>query len=59
MTAGMNLPKPLTAQPDEVAQAVLHAQQRGVDVVYVRPIWRLIMLIITCIPEPVFKKLRL
>ncbi|HEX5262333.1 MAG TPA: SDR family oxidoreductase [Phenylobacterium sp.] len=59
MTAGMNLPKPFTAQPDEVAQAVLRAQQRGVDVVYVRPIWRLIMLIITCIPEPVFKRLRL
>lgn len=59
MTAGMNLPKPLTAQPEEVAAAIVRAQQRGADVVYVRPVWALIMLIIKCIPERVFKRLSL
>ncbi|MCK8786190.1 SDR family oxidoreductase [Roseomonas sp. NAR14] len=56
MTAGMNLPKPLTAQPEEVAKAVLAAEARGRDVIYVRPVWRVIMSIIRGIPEPVFKR---
>jgi hypothetical protein len=59
MTAGMDLPKALTAQPDEVARAVLRAHERGKDVIYVRPIWRLIMAIIRMIPERIFKKLKL
>jgi short-subunit dehydrogenase len=56
MTAGMDLPKALTAQPEEVARAVLRAHERGKDVIYVRPVWRLIMLIIRTIPERIFKK---
>ena len=59
MTAGMNLPKPLTAQPDEVARAVVRAHERRKDVIYVKPVWRPIMLIIRSIPEFVFKKLKL
>lgn len=59
MTAGMNLPKALTAEPAEVATAILRAQSKGRDVIYVRPIWRLIMTIITAIPEAVFKRLSL
>lgn len=59
MTAGMKLPKPLTAQPEEVADAILAADRRGRDVIYIRPVWRPIMLIITHIPEPIFKRLRL
>lgn len=59
MTAGMQLPAKLTAQPDEVAEAVFAAQQKGRDVIYVRPVWRLVMLIIRNIPERVFKRLKL
>lgn len=59
MTAGMALPKRLTAQPEEVAAAVRRACESGRDVVYVRPVWRLIMAIIRAIPEPVFKRLKL
>jgi short-subunit dehydrogenase len=59
MTAGMTLPPLLTAQPHEVATAVFKAQARGQDVVYVRPIWRLIMLAIRSIPERMFKRLSL
>jgi short-subunit dehydrogenase len=57
MTAGMILPKALTAEPQEVARAVFNAMARGKDVVYVRKIWRPIMIIICAIPERVFKKL--
>jgi decaprenylphospho-beta-D-erythro-pentofuranosid-2-ulose 2-reductase len=56
MTEGMKLPGALTAQPDEVAKAVLAAEARGRDVVYVRPAWRAIMAVIRALPEGVFKK---
>jgi short-subunit dehydrogenase len=59
MTAGMKLPPLLTAQPDEVAMAVVRAHTKGYDVIYVRPIWRLIMIIICLIPEKLFKRLSL
>ena len=59
MTADMKLPPPLTAQPDEVARAILKAQQRRRDVIYVRGRWRLIMAIIKAIPERLFKRLSL
>lgn len=56
MTEGMDLPEKLTAQPSEVGQAILSAVQSQKNVVYIRPIWRLIMLVIRAIPEPIFKK---
>ena len=59
MTAGMNRPKLLTAQPDEVAAAILRAVRRSRDVVYVRPVWHIIMGIIVHIPERYFKRLQL
>jgi decaprenylphospho-beta-D-erythro-pentofuranosid-2-ulose 2-reductase len=59
MTAAMKLPGLLTAQPQEVARRVLRAEQKGEDVIYVRPIWRLIMLCIKLIPERRFKFTRL
>ena len=57
-TADLNLPKALTAQPDEVARAILAAQQKNRDVVYVRPVWQPIMLLIRALPERIFKKTR-
>jgi short-subunit dehydrogenase len=57
MTAGMNLPPVLTAQPDDVAVAVLKAHEKRANVIYVGRIWRLIMSVIRLLPEPVFKKL--
>ena len=55
MTDGMDLPARLTAQPEEVAQHIARAVERRKDVVYVRPIWRLIMFVIRNIPERIFK----
>jgi len=57
MTAGMKLPPALTAQPSEVGDAIFTAVTKGRDVIYVRPIWRLIMTVIRSVPEPVFKRL--
>ena len=51
-------PLALTAQPSEVAAAVLKAEAAARDVVYVRKIWRLIMWVIRSLPEALFKKLK-
>lgn len=60
MTEGMKLPPLLTAEPGEVGAAILAAvsSQKG-DVLYVRKLWRPVMMAIGAIPEPIFKKLRL
>ena len=59
MTHGMNLPAQLTATPEEVAAAVLTAIHRRHDVVYIRRVWRLIMLLIRAVPERILKRMKL
>lgn len=59
MTAAMNLPPLLTAQPAAVADAIIKAQLRGRNVIYTKPVWWLIMTIIRHIPEVIFKRLSL
>lgn len=59
MTEGMALNPRLTASPESVAEAICQARSRGRDVIYVLPVWRLIMTIIRTLPEAVFKKTRL
>jgi len=56
MTEGMDLPKPLLAQPDEIGRAIAAAVEKGRDIIYVRRIWWLVMAIIKAIPERMFKK---
>jgi decaprenylphospho-beta-D-erythro-pentofuranosid-2-ulose 2-reductase len=58
MTADMAFPRPLTAQPDEVGAAVVAAYRKERDVVYVRPVWRMIMMAIRALPESVFKQVK-
>ncbi len=55
MTAGMDLPKRLTASPEEVAEAIFEGHAKRRDVIYTRPIWSMIMTIICLIPEFSFK----
>ncbi len=55
MTAGMDLPEKLTAEPEEVALAIFKGQQANRNEIYVRWIWRYIMLVIRLIPEWKFK----
>lgn len=59
MTEHLQLPKPLTAQPADVAEAVYHGVLKKKNVVYVKWFWRWIMFIITAIPEGLFKKAKL
>jgi hypothetical protein len=58
MTEGLNLPAKLTANPNELARAIFKAHKRGRLVVYYRPIWWLIMLIIRCLPERIFARFK-
>ena len=58
MTAGMRLPAGLTATPEEVAGAVARALRTRRDVVYVRRIWRPIMLAVRAVPERLFKRMK-
>lgn len=59
MTQHLSLPKPLTAEPAELGKAVYRAVLYKDNVVYVRWFWRWIMLIITSVPEGMFKKRKL
>jgi len=59
MTEALNLPGLLTAQPAEVGSAVFNAVQKKKNIIYVRWMWRWIMLIIKLIPEFQFKKMKL
>jgi NAD(P)-dependent dehydrogenase (short-subunit alcohol dehydrogenase family) len=60
MTVGMKLPPVLTAEPGEVGRAIFTAAEKSSrDVIYVRPIWRPVMMAIGSIPERFFKRLRL
>lgn len=59
MTAGMKLSPVMTAEPEQVAAAIIKAQDKKSDVIYTLGRWRLVMTIIRAIPEPIFKKLSL
>jgi short-subunit dehydrogenase len=59
MTAGLPLPGPVTASPEQVAQDVFKAYRRGSHQVYTLWLWRYLMLVIRNIPEPIFKRLNL
>jgi len=59
MTAGLNLPKPITASSDQVAARIIKAVKNKRNTIYVLSIWFCIMLVIRCIPEFIFKRLKL
>lgn len=59
MTAELDLPAKLTAQPEDVAKDIFNAQKKGKDILYTKEIWRFVMMIIKNIPEIVFKRLSL
>lgn len=58
MTWGMGK-LPFIASAEEVARAIYHAPQGAQDIVYVKPIWALIMWVIKHIPEAIFKRMKL
>jgi decaprenylphospho-beta-D-erythro-pentofuranosid-2-ulose 2-reductase len=58
MTAGVKK-NALFATPEQVARGIVKAAERRRDVVYLPGFWRLIMFVIRCVPERVFKRLKL
>ncbi|XOV69294.1 MAG: SDR family NAD(P)-dependent oxidoreductase [Fluviicola sp.] len=60
MTKGLDLPKKLTASPEEVAKTIVkHALKGNRNIIYTKSIWRPISWIIRNIPEPIFKRKQL
>lgn len=59
MLAGLSTPSVLTAQPGQVAKKIVKSIDRKQNVIYVLPVWRWIMTAIKCIPETIFKRLKL
>ncbi|RED97075.1 SDR family oxidoreductase [Marinoscillum furvescens] len=59
MTESLDLPASLTAAPGQVAKAICRAYYKRNNVVYVLPVWKLIMTCIALIPEQLFKRLKL
>ena len=58
MTKDLKLNKYLTAKPFEVADLIYNAVLKKKEIVYIRPIWKYIMLVIKIIPEFIFKKIK-
>jgi short-subunit dehydrogenase len=56
MTAGLPLPGPLVATPDQVASDIVRAIDKRKDVLYTRWFWAIIMMIIRCLPRFLFKR---
>ena len=47
------------ATPEQVARGIVRAIDRRKDVVYLPGFWRLIMFMVRCVPEGVFKKMKM
>ena len=59
MTADIETPKPLTAQPNQAADIIYKAYLKKRNVVYVTFVWWGIMMIIRNVPEFIFKKMKM
>jgi len=59
MTKDLDLPPVITATADQAAADIYKAVLKKKNVIYTLWMWRYIMMIIGCIPEAVFKKLKL
>ena len=59
MTDGMDLPAKLTAQPSDLADAIERAVRKQWSIIYVKPIWALVMMFIRNIPERIFKRMKI
>jgi short-subunit dehydrogenase len=59
MTAGMDLPGPITASAEQAAGDIYAGWLSSKNTLYTRWFWRWIMAIIRGIPEPLFKRMQL
>lgn len=49
----------LWATPEQIANSIVHGVRRKKNTVYAPRFWQLIMLIVRCIPESIFKRMKL
>ncbi len=59
MTEGLDLPGPLTAEVEQLADDVYKAYKKGKDIIYCKWFWKWIMFIMKAVPERLFKRFRL
>ena len=59
MTKGLPLPGPLVAKPEQVAERIVKGIENKANILYTPGFWALIMFIIRCVPQFVFKRLNL
>ena len=59
MSEGLDLHPLVTARPHEIGEAIYKAYRDKKTTVYIKPIWRLLMLVIVHIPEFIFNRLNL
>ena len=59
MTKHLTLPRVLTASTDEVSKHIIRGLNNAEDIIYVKPIWRYIFILIRMIPEFLFKRMNL
>ena len=59
MSDGLDLPPFLTAQPEEIGAAIYNAYRKKKNTIYIKHIWRWIMMLIIHIPEWLFKRTNL
>jgi short-subunit dehydrogenase len=59
MTKDLDLPKPLTIDPQKAARLIYKGFRKKKNTIYISSIWRLIMFVIRNIPEFIFKKMSL
>jgi decaprenylphospho-beta-D-erythro-pentofuranosid-2-ulose 2-reductase len=58
VTASLKTPKMLTATPTEFADILYCSYSKRKDIVYVKWFWKYIALVVKCIPEKKFKKMK-
>ena len=58
MIAGLETPNFLTTSPERVADQIYARRRSGSSVIYVGPIWAMIMMIIRLLPERIFMRLQ-
>jgi short-subunit dehydrogenase len=59
MSDGLDLPRYLTATPYEIGQQIFRGYMLKKDTIYIKKIWKWIMLVIIHIPEFIFKRTNL
>ena len=57
-TEKLDLPSTLVGKPEDVADDIFSAQQKGKNVIYTRWYWRIIMYFIIHMPEFIFKRMK-